>query len=80
MQTELTPAGAMMRQKDVETLWQENVRIPHSKADPFLPTFGYRNDSYMTTSIGGTVGAVPCRCGPLAGAGLRIRGYQLLII
>lgn len=31
--------------------WQREIRIPHSKADSFLPTFGYRNISYMVTSL-----------------------------
>ena len=40
-----------MRQKEVEILGREKVRIPHSKADSFLPTFGNRNFSCMATSL-----------------------------
>ena len=63
----------------MELVGQEKARIPYDKDDPFLPVFGYRNNSYRATSqerCSRSMGAVPCKCGPLAGAGLRILGYQ----
>ena len=63
----------------MELVGQEKARIPSDKDDPFLPVFGYRNNSYRATSqerCSRSMGAVPCKCGPLAGAGLRILGYQ----
>lgn len=34
----------------MELVGQEKARIPCDKDGPFLPTFGYRNNSYRATS------------------------------
>lgn len=57
-------------QKEVKTIWQEEARMPHGKADPFLPTCGYRNNSHMTTCLQEEVLQVLQGSGPLGGAGL----------
>ena len=44
-----------------ETPWQEKARMPRSKADFFLLTFGYRNFLYGFLSTGRTLGpSGPC--------------------
>lgn len=63
-------------QKEVETVWQEKARNPHSRGDPppsclWLRVYGRRDPRAS--------GAASRKCGLLAGAALRVLGYWWVI-